>query len=41
LVAVEGSTGYIEIVMNRESAAERLSVPSGAEIEVESDSAKH
>jgi len=41
LVAVEGSTGYIEIVMNRESAAKRLSVPSGAEIEVESDSAKH
>jgi S-adenosyl-L-methionine hydrolase (adenosine-forming) len=41
LVAVEGSTGYIEIVMNRESAAERLKVSSGAEIEVESDSAKH
>ena len=40
-VAVEGSTGYIEIAMNQESAADRLKVASGAEIEVESDSAKH
>jgi S-adenosyl-L-methionine hydrolase (adenosine-forming) len=41
MVAVEGSTGYIEIAMNQESAADRLNVASGAEIEVESDSAKH
>jgi S-adenosyl-L-methionine hydrolase (adenosine-forming) len=41
LVAIEGSTGYIEIALNQGSAAERLNVSSGAEIEVESDSAKH
>jgi S-adenosyl-L-methionine hydrolase (adenosine-forming) len=39
-VAVEGSTGYIEIALNQESAADRLNVASGAEIEVESDSTK-
>jgi S-adenosyl-L-methionine hydrolase (adenosine-forming) len=40
-VAIEGSTGYIEIALNRGSAADRLQITSGAEIEVESDSAKH
>jgi S-adenosylmethionine hydrolase len=33
--AIEGSTGYIEIALNQGSAAERLSVVRGAEIEVE------
>src|SRR5262249_25395528 len=41
LVAVEGSTGYIEIAMNQASAAEQLRVVRGAEIEVESGSANH
>jgi S-adenosyl-L-methionine hydrolase (adenosine-forming) len=39
--AVEGSTGYIEIALNQASAADRLKLASGAEIEVESDSANH
>jgi S-adenosylmethionine hydrolase len=39
--AVEGSTGYIEIALNQGSAAERLGVARGAEIEVESGSANH
>ena len=34
--AVEGSTGYIELALNQGSAAERLNVERGAEIEVES-----
>jgi S-adenosylmethionine hydrolase len=33
--AVEGSTGYIELALNQGSAADRLSVERGAEIEVE------
>lgn len=33
--AVEGSTGFIEIALNQGSAAERLNVLRGAEIEVE------
>ena len=33
--AVEGSTGYIEIALNQGSAAERLAVERGAEIELE------
>jgi S-adenosylmethionine hydrolase len=41
LFAVEGSTGYIEIALNQASAADRLNVAGGAEIEVESDSANH
>jgi S-adenosylmethionine hydrolase len=40
-VAVEGSTGYIEIALNQASAADRLNLGSGAEIEVESDSANY
>jgi S-adenosyl-L-methionine hydrolase (adenosine-forming) len=39
--AVEGSTGYIEIALNQASAADRLNLASGAEIEVESDSANY
>ena len=34
--ALEGSTGYIELVLNQGSAADRLKVGLGAEIEVES-----
>ena len=41
LFAVEGSTGYIEIALNQASAADRLNVAGGAEIEVESDSANN
>jgi len=41
LVAIEGSAGYIEIALNQESAADRLNLTSGAEIEVESDSANY
>ena len=37
--AVEGSTGHIEIALNQASAADRLNLASGSEIEVESDSA--
>jgi S-adenosyl-L-methionine hydrolase (adenosine-forming) len=33
-VAIEGSTGFIELVLNQGSAAERLKVESGAEIEL-------
>ena len=36
--AVEGSTGYIELALNQGSAAERLNVETGAEIELESPS---
>jgi S-adenosylmethionine hydrolase len=36
--AVEGSTGYIELALNQGSAAQRLNVRRGAEIEVESGS---
>jgi S-adenosylmethionine hydrolase len=39
--AIEGSTGSIEIAMNQGSAAERLNVDCGAEIEVESGSSNH
>ena len=39
--AVEGSTGYIELALNQGSAADRLSVERGAEIEVESGSSNH
>jgi len=39
--AIEGSAGYVEIVMNQASAADRLQVQSGAEIEVESGSPNH
>jgi len=35
--AIEGSTGYIEIALNQGSAAERLKVRAGAEIEVETE----
>ena len=40
-VAVEGSTGFIEIALNQGSAAARLNVPRGAEIEVETGSSNH
>ena len=36
--ALEGSTGYIELALNQGSAADRLNVRLGAEIEVESPS---
>ncbi len=36
--ALEGSTGYIELALNQGSAADRLNVRRGAEIEVESTS---
>jgi S-adenosyl-L-methionine hydrolase (adenosine-forming) len=36
--AVEGSTGYIELALNQGSAADRLNVGLGAEIELESTS---
>jgi S-adenosylmethionine hydrolase len=36
LFAIEGSTGFIEIALNRGSAADKLKVERGAEIEVES-----
>jgi S-adenosyl-L-methionine hydrolase (adenosine-forming) len=36
--AVEGSTGYIELALNQESAADRLNVSLGAEIELETPS---
>jgi S-adenosylmethionine hydrolase len=39
--AFEGSTGYIEIALNQGSAADRLKVQRGAEIEVESGSPNH
>jgi len=39
--AIEGSTGYIELALNQGSAAERLDVERGAEIEVETRSANH
>jgi len=39
--AIEGSTGYIEIALNQGSAAERLNVPLGTEIEVETGSPNH
>ncbi len=38
LFAIEGSTGYIELALNQASAAERLNVGFGAEIEVETPS---
>jgi hypothetical protein len=41
LFVLEGSTGYIEIALNQGSAASRLNIKRGAEIEVESDSANH
>ena len=37
--AIEGSTGYIELSLNQGSAADRLHVRRGAEIEVETDEA--
>jgi S-adenosylmethionine hydrolase len=36
--AVEGSTGYIELALNQGSAADRLNVSLGAEIELETPS---
>jgi hypothetical protein len=39
--AVEGSTGFIELALNQGSAADRLNVQRGAEIEVESGSTNH
>jgi S-adenosylmethionine hydrolase len=39
--ALEGSTGYIELALNQGSAAGRLRLQAGAEIEVESGTANH
>jgi S-adenosylmethionine hydrolase len=39
--AIEGSTGFIELALNQGSAANRLSVERGAEIELESAIANH
>jgi S-adenosyl-L-methionine hydrolase (adenosine-forming) len=39
--ALEGSTGYIELALNQGSAAERLKIGRGAEIELESPPANH
>jgi S-adenosyl-L-methionine hydrolase (adenosine-forming) len=39
--AIEGSTGFIELALDRGSAAEKLRVTRGAEIEVESMSSNH
>src|SRR5205814_2203650 len=39
--AIEGSTGYIEIALNQGSAADRLNVARGAEIEVETGLSNH
>jgi len=39
--ALEGSTGYIELALNQGSAAERLKIGRGAEIELESPGANH
>jgi hypothetical protein len=39
--AVLGSAGYIELALNQGSAADRLNVKRGAEIEVESGTANH
>jgi S-adenosyl-L-methionine hydrolase (adenosine-forming) len=36
--AIEGSAGFIELALNQDSAAERLKVGRGAEIEVETES---
>jgi S-adenosyl-L-methionine hydrolase (adenosine-forming) len=41
LVAVEGSTGYIEIAFNQGSAAGRLQITTGAEMEVETGPVNH
>ena len=41
LFAIEGSTGYIEIALNQGSAAERLHIQRGDEIEVETRTANH
>ena len=39
--AIEGSTGFIELALDQGSAADKLKVTRGAEIEVESMSANH
>lgn len=39
--AIEGSTGFIEIALNQGSAADRLSIERGAEIELEVGSVNH
>src|SRR5262249_17077482 len=39
--ALEGSTGFIELALNQGSAADKLKVKRGTEIEVESDSANN
>ena len=39
--ALEGSTGFIELALNRGSAADRLKIGRGAEIELESPPANH
>ena len=39
--AIEGSTGFIELALDQGSAADKLKVRRGAEIEVESASLNH
>ena len=39
--AIEGSTGFIEIALNQGSAAERLRIARGTEIEVETGNSNH
>src|SRR6516164_5843081 len=39
--AIEGSTGFIELALDRGSAADKLSIERGDEIEVESASSNH
>ena len=39
--AIEGSAGFIELALNQGSAAERLKVERGAEIELETGSVNH
>lgn len=39
--AIEGSAGYVEVAMNQGSAAEKLQIRRGAEIEVETVAANH
>ena len=39
--AIEGSTGYVELALNQASAADRLNITLGAEIELETPFVNH
>jgi S-adenosylmethionine hydrolase len=41
VVAVEGSSGYLEVVVNRDSAAKILNIVRGIEIKVETRLPNH